>query len=118
MANPITLIHDLADLSRSGFKAEDIREIMASEKKEVERPAETAQKDETQPDQEKTEEEKPTPEAQPDYKMMYDELKAKQDKLEKDLADAQKFNTSKTVTAENKKSTADQINEMYQNLLS
>ena len=117
MANPITLIGDLAALAKAGFTANDIKDMMAKEEapqQEVEKPAEISPKAEQQPDQEKTEKEE-TPE--PDYKKMYEDLKAKQEQTEKDLKAAQSFNSSKPVQTE-VKSAQDKLNEMYLNLIS
>lgn len=110
-------LSDLAALARAGFKASDIKEIMASEQPKEEKPAEILPKEEEQPAPENLlpKEEKAADE--PDYKKMFEDEQKRADKLASDLEKAQKANTEKPVKEEAKLSNQEQINKMYLNLL-
>ena len=115
----LQIISDMAALARAGFKMDDIKAIMAEPDTSAEKPAETTQEDVMQPEQEKEpEKEKPAEvKTEPDYKKMYEELSAKQDKLENDLKAAQAFNTSKSVETKTE-SAEDKINNIFRDIIS
>lgn len=118
-------ISDLAALARAGFKAEDIKSIIANQPEsqaEAERPTETPAKESGQPATENAE--ASDKEEKLDYKSMYEGLKAEleetkknQVKLSEDLKAAQDLNTSKSL--ENPETLTDQekVNNMLLSLL-
>lgn len=110
-------LSDLAALARAGFKASDIKEIMASEQPKEEKPAEILPKEEEQPAPENSlpKEEKASDE--PDYKKMFEDEQKRAEKLASDLEKAQKANIKQPVKEESKLSNQEQINKMYLNLL-
>ena len=93
---------DIIELAKQGYKLSDIKELLSMPIPEP-APVEGAQK---------TEDAKP-PEVKPEgndtgvvdsnnYKQMYEEMKAQKEELEKSLKDAQKSNTSKDLSGNEK----------------
>ena len=93
---------DIIELAKQGYKPSDIKELLNLSVSEPV-PGEGAQK---------TEEAKP-PEVKPEgkdagiddstnYKQMYEDMKAKNEELEKTLKDAQESNTSKDISGNEK----------------
>lgn len=89
---------DLIALAKAGYKPSEIKELLSMDAESsagVEKPAETAPKEETQPEPEKTEEKPAEPEAEKPEDINNDmhELQAEIDRLRQQLAKAQKENT-------------------------
>lgn len=110
-------LSDLAALARAGFKASDIKEIMAAEQPKEEKPEEILPKEEVQPSPENSLPKEEKAEEVPDYKKMFEDEQARALKLEKDLAKAQKENISKPVKEEAKPSDQEAINNIFLSLL-
>ena len=116
---PLETISDLAALARAGFKAEDIKEIMASQG-EITKPSdevpETVAKETTQPEAQKEAEVK-KPSDEPDYKKLYEEAQQKLQTTEESLKKAQTLNTSKTLPNPNIKTDQEKVNDLLRDLL-
>lgn len=90
---PLETIADLAALARSGFTAQDIKEIMASGKSEES--AEIAAKEPAQPEPKKEQEKEPVKITEPDYKKMFEDLQAEFQTTKKELEKLQDNNSAK-----------------------
>ena len=93
---------DIIELAKQGYKPSDIKELLNLSIPEPV-PGEGAQKTEdAKPPQVKPEGNDAGVDDSDNYKQMYEDLKAKNEELEKSLKDAQKSNTSKDVSGNEK----------------
>ena len=115
---PLETISDLAALARAGFKADDIKAIMANQvesPKTSEEAPETVAKETTQPEEQKAVmEDKPE---EPNYKKLYEEMQTKLQDTETSLKKAQSLNTSKSLSVPNNPTDQEKVNEAFLNLL-
>lgn len=120
MANVMQTLSDLAALAKAGFKAEELKEIIAQTKddnilpKEV---PETAPKEETQPDVQ-TDQNIEQTQDELKYKQLYEDAHKEIESLKKDIASIQQANVSRDVSNTTKAPQGQEaINAMFRNIL-
>ena len=120
MANVMQTLSDLAALAKAGFKAEELKEIIAQTKDDNIPPKEapeTAPKEETQPEVQ-TDQNIEQTQDELKYKQLYEDAHKEIESLKKDIASIQQANVSRDVSNITKAPTGQEaINAMFRNIL-
>lgn len=120
MANVMQTLSDLAALAKAGFKAEELKEIIAQTKEDsaaANVAPEIVPKEVPQPEAQ-TVTDSDTPKDTLDYRKMYEDTAKELDAIKSDLIEAQKLNSSKDVSDTIKAPTGqDAINAIFQKVI-